>query len=145
MPRRLTRSGSRNRVRSVAPLGILVAILAIYFGYWFSTPSNVEVSSISASVAAFDTMQVSLHNPTFKVVTGSIHRIEALVDVPTGHGGTTVLQSVPGDYPFTLLPQSSLQLNVPMIFRVLPGFDYDITLRIDGVGEKILTITMPKS
>ena len=145
MPRRVIRKSVREKARLLARVGIVIGVIALYSGYWVLTPARVQVTSVSTSVSQFNAMHVTLHNPTFKFVTGSIHRIEASVDVPTGHGGTTVLQSVPGDYPFTLFPQSSLQLTVPMIFRVLPGFDYDVTLRIDGFGENTTTITLPKS
>ncbi len=145
MSKKVVRRSRRDRLGFYARLGILVAVVAIYSAYWVITPTHVQVAGISASAVQSNAMQVTLHNPTFKVVTGSITRIEAEVDIPNGHGGTTVLQSVPGHYPFTLLPQSSLQLTVPMIFRVLPGFDYDVTVHVDGGSDNSTTIGIPKS
>jgi hypothetical protein len=123
----------------------VVAVIAAYSAYWVLTPTHLQVAGISTSLAQPNEVHVTLHNPTFKIVTGSISRIEALTDIPNGRGGTTILQSVPGDYPFTILPQSSLQLTVPMNSRALPSLDYDLYLHIDWGGSNITTIKMPKS
>lgn len=90
-------------------------------------------------------MKVTLHNPTLKFVTGTLYRIDTLVEIPRGDGETTVLQSIPNEYPLTLLPQSSQDFTIPFNGRILPGVDYDFYFRIDGVGQKTITVTLPKA
>lgn len=145
MPKKRARRGNQRRIRNIARVSVLVAVVGAYVIYWAVTPNAVEVPKLEPSPTEVNVLGVVLRNPSYKFVTGEIIRIETEVDVPSLGGGTTILQSIPAEYPFTLYPQGTVTVEVPMNFRVLPGVDYDIFLTFDGGGQQTVTIALPSS
>ena len=143
MGRRGTKRGGRRKLRFLARITVVLVLVAAYAWYYVITPTALT-AKLAPSSSDQTILIVTLQNPTYKFVAGSVTRVDTGVDLPRGNS-TTVLQSIPGTYPFFLFPGLSQELNVPMNFRVLPGFDYDIYLQIDGVGQRIITLSIPKS
>ena len=145
MTRRIGRKRRTWKRGTIVRIGVIVALIVVYSGYSIATPSAVQVPKVESSATDTTLLKVTLHNPTFKLVTGQLLSVETEVDIPRQGGGSRVLGSLAQTYPFTLFPQSSTELDVAMNSRVLPEVQYDITLHIDGVGQNITTVTLPKA
>ncbi len=130
-------------MRTVVRLSLTVLAIGIYAAYSVLTPTTLEVSKLESPQPDTRVLQVTLHNPTYKLVTGNLHRVETLVDVTSHSGGTTNLSSLGADYPFTLLPQGSAEIDVAMNSRVVPAVDYDVILNVDGAGQQTITLKLP--
>lgn len=121
----------------------MLAIAIGYGAYWFLTPTQLEVPAIAASSSDQFVLNVTLHNPTFKIVGGEVITVQTEVDIRVpGRNETAILASVPRTYYFLLAPQFSQTISVVMDARPLSNVQYDITFHVDGVGDQTVTVTL---
>jgi hypothetical protein len=93
-------------------------------------------------------LTVTLYNPTFKFLVGQLTQITTSAEEqnPRNSSRSVELGSAPlGPYQFNLLPFESLNIDVKMNARVLPGIAYTVVLDLTGAPEQTVTVNLPLS